>query len=138
MPKILSGAAFRNYLQFSGSSLTERGLEGVGTSPGVGDVASSSGGTGDAAEVGVIDPVSSSPSSLSPSSGAPSSPPSPAKNNNDDYANSADASVFMLKVAVVNRVPASYFACFRRDSLWKEIFEREIGSRQHEHIITFI
>lgn len=59
------------------SPLVDRGLVGVRTSPGVGEDASSSGGTGDTAEVGVIDPVSSSPSSLSPSSGDPSSPPSP-------------------------------------------------------------
>lgn len=68
------------YLQLRGSSLTERGLEGVGTSPGVGEAASSSGGGGEAAELGVMEPVSSSPSNLSPSSGEPSSPPSPATN----------------------------------------------------------
>lgn len=59
--------------------MIERGLEGVGTSPGVGEVASSSGGIGEATELGVIEPVSSSPSNLSPSSGEPSSPPSPGK-----------------------------------------------------------
>lgn len=46
-------------------------------SPGGGDWPSSSTGAGDA-DVGVIEPASSSPSSFSsPSSGDPSSPPSP-------------------------------------------------------------
>lgn len=65
------------YLQFRGSSLIDCGLEGVGISPGAGDPASSSGGRGELAELGVIEPVSSSPSNLSPSPGEPSSPPSP-------------------------------------------------------------
>lgn len=69
------------YLQLEGSSLKDLGLGGVRTSPGVGEVASSSLGPGDTAEFGVIDPTSSSPSSLSPSSGDPSSPPSPETKN---------------------------------------------------------
>lgn len=65
------------YLQFAGSSLNDLGLVGVKTSPGVGEQPSSSLGPGETAEVGVIDPTSSSPSNFSPSSGDPSSPPSP-------------------------------------------------------------
>lgn len=60
------------------SSAIDRGLRGDAGSPGAGELTSSSG-TGDAAEVGVIEPDSSSASNLSPSSGQPSSPPSPAK-----------------------------------------------------------
>lgn len=66
----------------AGSSLNDLGLVGVRTSPGVGDEVSSSLGPGDTAEVGVMDPTSSSPSNFSPSSGDPSSPPSPETINN--------------------------------------------------------
>lgn len=54
-------------------------LRGDGKSPGGGELISSSPGLGEAAEFGVIEPESSSPSTLSPSSGDPSSPPSPEK-----------------------------------------------------------
>lgn len=54
-------------------------LLGDARSPGGGELTSSSPGLGDAAEFGVMEPDSSSPSTLSPSSGEPSSPPSPGK-----------------------------------------------------------
>lgn len=65
------------------SSITERGEVGDGRSPGGGDGTSSSMWFGD--EVGVIESLSSSPSSLSPPSGEPSSPPSPENKNSLAY-----------------------------------------------------
>lgn len=65
-----------------GPSDTDLGLLGDARSPGGGELTSSSPGAGDAADVGVIEPDSSSPSNLSPSSGEPSSPPSPARTVN--------------------------------------------------------